>query len=66
MNNILLDLHNSLHPTQPYSIIAKYVTTEHSEIALVCCLALARWQLNNILIFCFPQFDFRCNIAFSM
>ena len=23
VNNILLDLHNSLHPTQPHSIIAK-------------------------------------------
>ena len=66
VDNILLDLHNSLHPTQPHSIIAKYVTTEHSKIAVVCCLALARWQLNNIVIFCFPQFDFRCNIAFSM
>ena len=64
VDNILLDLHNSLHPTQPHSIIAKYVTTEHSKIAVVCCLALARWLLNNIVIF--PQFDFRCTIAFSM
>ena len=64
VDNIFLDLHNSLHPTQPHSIIAKYVTTEHSKIALVCCLALARWLLNNIVIF--PQFDFRCTIAFSM
>ena len=61
MDNILLDLHNSLHPTQPHSITARYATTEHSKIALVCCLALARWQLNNLAIFCFPQFDFRCN-----
>ena len=66
VDNILLDLHNSLHPTQPHSIIAKYVTTEHSKIALVCCLALARWQLNNEVIFCFPQFDFLSNITFSM
>ena len=66
VDNILLDLHNSLHPTQLHSIIAKYVTTEHSKIALVRCLTLARWQLNNIVIFCFPQFDLRCNIAFSL
>ena len=66
VDNVLLDLHNSFHPTQPHSLIAKYVTTEHSKIALVCCLALARWQLNNIVIFCFPQFDFLSNIAFSM
>ena len=51
VDNIFLDLHNSLHPTQPHSIITKYVTTEHSKIALVCCLTLARWLLNNIVIF---------------
>ena len=66
VDNILLDLHNSLHPTQPHSIIAKYVTTEHSKIALGCCLALARWQFNNIVIFCFPKFHFLSNIAFCM
>ena len=65
-DNILLDLHNSLNPSQPHSIIAKYVTTKHSKIALVCFLALARWQLNNEVLFCFPQFDFLSNIAFSM
>ena len=39
VDNILLDLHNSLHPTQPHTIIAKYVTTKHSKIALVCRLS---------------------------
>ena len=66
VDKVLLDLRNSFHPTQPHSLIAKYVTTEHSKIALVYCLSLARWQLNNIVIFCFPQFDFLSNIAFSM
>ena len=30
VDNILLDLHNSLHSTQPHSIIAKYVIIQHS------------------------------------
>ena len=49
VDNTLLDLHNPLPPTQPHLIIAKYVTTEHSKIALVCrfSLALARNHKTN-------------------
>ena len=45
VDNTLLDLQNSSHPTQPHSIIAKY--TISSEVIILLIIII-----NNKLLFC--------------